>query len=185
MLQQEKCGIDEIFRHPICPPYYYSFTLPQLKTTTDLFNHIMHLYTRGAVILFGTNSELRISTLDEDKRLILKQYMLSVGINVRIYDYTEEDVSDIFEFFYNELHAKTKNIQIKKHICNGYITGLSFNIPRCFKKQELKNISDLIISKQEYINILPTLIINKKNNISYYSEKFKINNKFYIIRFFV
>ena len=145
--------IKNIFNSPIAPPpHSFEISFSDIKTSEELFERILHIYKSGLVILLGDQEGFDLRNLTDDNRLLMKQYMKSIGINTKIYTLNNTDVHDIYEML--AIKLEEKNIQFDPLRINGKIYDL-----RIIAKINQINIIDNIIKDDIYIRCL----INMKN----------------------
>lgn len=144
--------VDNIFSGSAKPPHFYSITF-DVEDVKELFDKILSIYKFGAVRLFSDNSKtLDILSLSERRRLILKEYMMSIGIKPIINIYTPEQVHDIFKDIIYEFSIIKSGDKIVK------VSGVK-------NDKGLFNSINLVIPKN--IDILEQVINLIDNNLSY------------------
>ena len=176
----------EIFSLPIAPPCSYNITFDGVENTQDLFNTFFDIYKNGCVFLFGTQGSFDLSTLDENKRFTIKQYMRSIGILPRIWEYTRDQVHDIFVVFEKELRQISKTVHIMKKMDSQHrIRAINFSFRNKSNSaliHYLKQLQEVIKDNDDFINVLNITI--DKNVVSNYKVVANIGERMYVLRFF-
>ena len=85
-----------LFSDAARPPSFYNITF-DVENAEALFKRILEIYKYGATHLFTDDESINIMSLNERRRLVLKEYMMSIGINPSVEIYTPEDVHQIYK----------------------------------------------------------------------------------------
>lgn len=186
MIKTVTCSIDDVFKNAICPPNHYQFEFFHLKKVSALFEFICQIYIRGAIILFGSNDAIELQELTPERQLILKQYMMSMGIKPVLRRYSEQDVHDVYEQLISDLHTISKSTRIQVFQSpNKLIKKIHFSFPTktADKLSFFTALQNKINSNIDYQNIVLDPVKDGEVNIQKFSKKIKNKTNLYILRF--
>lgn len=176
--------IEDIFKNGLMPPKYYNITFSDLKTVEDIFRRILDFYKLGAVILFGNEEKKSIDLVNmtENNRLILKQYMMSFGIEPKIVKYSAKDINDIYTNFSEEISQVDNNIKVILSKENSeYFTNVKLQLSNNY--EVIKKFNDYIKNNQELLDLLDVYL--SKDKLENFKFKVKVSNlDVYVIRFY-
>ena len=178
--------IEQIFNAELKPPYFYSLTFNDVHSPKDLFNKFFEFYKFGSVILFGNinNNTISLDGLTENRRLLLKQYMMSFGIHPIITEYNRNDI----DYYYRKIEtefSEIKNDKDEKVIVKAKKNdnGLYYRISLCVSKDRnvLLQVYDLMKNNSAYQDLLDIPL--KMNEVKDYKVKVQTENIVYVLRF--
>ena len=167
--------VDNIFNSSAKSPNFYNITL-EVQDIKELFDKILSIYKFGAVKLFSNTKSLDILSLSERRRLILKEYMMSIGIKPIINIYTPEQVHDIFKdiiYEFSLVKSRDKIVKASGVKSNkGLFSSVNLVIPKNI--DILEQVIHLIDNNTAYKDILD--VYAKKTELVDYKLKILLNN---------
>ena len=177
-------NIFDIFQKEIQPPYTYNVTFHDIKSAEEIFEKILEIYKIGCIVRFGDLDKkyIEISKLTPNNRLLMKQYMMSFGIDAKITYYTSQDIDSIYSQFIKDI-KKIDNRFIVKYKKNNLnlIDTLVLQLPN--NLEVLENLNNLIKNRQEYLDLLDIYV--SKNKLENFKCKVKdANQDVYVLRFY-
>ena len=177
-------NIFEIFKKEIQPPYTYNITFNDIKTAEKIFEKVLDIYKIGCIIRFGDldSKSIEISKLTPNNRLLMKQYMMSFGIDTKITHYTSQDIDSIYSEFIQKI-KKIDNRFIVKYKKNNLnlIDSVVLQLPN--NLEILEKFNNLVKDHQEYLDLLDIYISKDKLE----NFKFKVKDAkqdVYVLRFY-
>ena len=171
--------LNKIFTNDIKPKRFYSIHFP-IKNLKELFNKILFIYKYGMIHLFGKDGKYDIMKLDDNKVIMLKQYMNSIGIEPIIKSYNLNYMDSFYNKFKYDVKKKFPSIKFITTRFNDKIKSLNFTI----NKNEYDKLKKYVLQsdyKQECIDLINLNF--EKNKLIDYKYTVDMNVIFFVLRF--
>lgn len=187
---KDEINLETFFSGEIKNPFSYDINLNKCENNNKLFEEVKQLFIKG--LMYKTKDE-NIKTENEQKTIlinkvtnkeidIVKQYMLSVGIEVVHKEYNGEDKDYYIRGLLYELERKFKNI-IKIDVTMNWFTQLIHKVHITLDKTIVKEFNKIIRKHPEANYFLKLYTPEKIEDFYIFYNKENIPDIMHVIYF--
>ena len=181
---EKKFNLIDIFKEPPKEPFSIGLTF-NCNNIKDFYDNIKNLFIKGIIILSGDDSKnsIQINQIKKEQIEIMKKYMLSMGIEVKLkkYDNNEKDYL-IKKLLYDMEKIHNLDIKIVKNWRTDLIDSIIFNFK--IKKSDKITISKYNKILKKHYEANHFLNLTKKESLHDYYMLIRHSNEDVYILFF-
>ena len=179
---QKNLNLIDIFKQPPKEPFSISISF-DCNNIENLYDNIKNLFIKGIITLSGYENSIEINKIKKEQIDIMKKYMLSMGIEVKLkkYDDNEKDYL-IKKLLYDIETIDSLNIKVIKEWKTDLIDGIILNFKNKKNNKQIINKYNRILKKHYEANHY--LKLTKKEFLHDYYMLIKHSNKDIYILFF-
>ena len=174
--------ITKIFNQESKIPFHYKIEFTDIENIEELFKQIYTIYKIGLCTLYGKNKTIDLRNINFKRLEKMKQYMLSLGIEVLHYRLTKAEETNLYKHLLTELESiEDLKLYAKYDWRTQYIINIELIIQKDTKN--LNKIIDILNNNKKICRTLNFFNLKNKIDLDDFCEKIIIDNEIHIISF--